>query len=593
VLLELRVKNFGIIEEITWRLSRGLNVLTGETGAGKSLVVDAVEALVTGRADEKDIRHGASEARIEAVFSLHGGISHRLTKILSEHGLSADEESLVIDAQFRRAARGTVRVNGKAVTRGLLQHIGSLMVDIHGQSEHLSLLNKDSHLSFLDAHAHTTDLREQFGSRAAQLSQLEHEIKVLVETEMESARRAEFLRFQIGEIQHAELKPGEDDELQKARQIIASSEKLKSAACEAYNALYGDDSSMPQASGLGKLNEAVRELQQIVELDETMQPQRDFLRDTITGLEETARDIRIYGDGIEYDPQRLEEIESRIELIRNLKSKYGQTIAEVLDYLGKAESELGGISHSQERRLRLEEQRDGIMKKMGNIAAELTGSRQRAARELESTVQNELKDLNMAQVEFEVHIARRQSPDGLLLPDGNCYEFNRAGVDLVEFMASTNPGEPRKPLNWIASTGEMSRFMLALKSALAEADSIPVIIFDEIDIGIGGRSGEMVGRKLWALARERQTICITHLPQIAAFADALHSVRKQATGGRTTSTVETLEGDDQINEITSMFAGPGHSEVATRNARELLAKADAWKQDYRATLREASGPESA
>jgi len=582
LLLELRVKGLGIIEEINWSLSHGLNVITGETGAGKSLVIDAVEALLAGKLDEEVIRYGANEAQIEGVFALPRDASiSQLTELLAEKGLTADEETLVINCELRRQGRSILRVNGHAVPKGLLHQIGRLLVDIHGQSEHLSLLDTKTHLDFLDSYAHTLDLRQSFSAKTIELYKAEQELKALAEQEQDLARREEFLRFQLDEIRQAKLRQGENEELETERDVLSSSEKLKAFSYEAYQALYRDDASHASAPALDKLNEAVRAMKKLVEVDPTLQQQLGFLEETVYGLEEVARDIHSYGDRVEYDPNRLEEIESRLELIRNLKRKYGQTIAEVLDYLGKAEGELEGLSHSSERRVQLEEMRSCLKQEMGRMASELSRARSQAVRKLVAEVKKELQDLNMSQVEFEVSITQEQAAEGIPFPDGESYAFNNEGVDTVEFIVSTNPGEPLKPLAKIASTGEISRFTLALKGALSEVDNIPVLIFDEIDIGVGGRSGEIIGKKLWALARNRQVICVTHLPQIAAFGDAHYNVHKDGSGTRTLSMLKTLQGESRINELAVMLAGPQYTETSLNDARELMQKAETWKQSHR------------
>ena len=582
MLLELRVRNIGIIESIDWDLSSGLNVVTGETGAGKSLVVDAVETLLEGKVADEVIRHGSDEAQIEGVFALPDNeILPQLRELLAEKGLKSDEDNLVISCESKRQGRSVVRVNGHAMPRGLLRQIGRLLIDIHGQSEHLSLLDTKYHLDFLDAYGHTIDLRHSFSAKVAELYKLEQELKALVEAEKDAARREEFLRFQLDEIRRAELRVGEEEELERERNVLASAEKLKAMSYEAYQALCKEDASRASAPALDKLNEAVGVMKKLVELDPTLSQQLNYLGEAVYGLEEAARDIRAYSERLEHNPERLEEVESRLELIKSLKRKYGQTIADILSYLEKTEKELEGISLSSERRAELEKMCSQLKTEMGKIASELSTARSAVAKKLVAEVKKELKDLNMSQVEFEVSITREEAEDGSPLPDGNTYVFSNEGVDLVEFMASTNPGEPVKPITKIASTGEISRFTLALKGALSEVDNIPILIFDEIDIGVGGRSGEIIGKKLWALARNRQVICVTHLPQVAAFADAHYNVHKYDSGTRTVSMLQTLEGESRTKEIAVMLAGPQYTEVSLSDARAAIQKADAWKQSYR------------
>ena len=576
---ELSVKGFGIIEEINWKPSAGLNVITGETGAGKSLVVDAVEALLSGQAHEEDIRHGSDEAQIEGIFRQDDGKGGKaLRELLAEKGLAADDDTILLACDFRRQGRTTPRVNRQAVSRALLKDIGAAMVDIHGQSEHLSLLNKSHHLDYLDAYAHTLEKRHSFGAKALELHQMEREIQSLSRDEQELARHQELLNFQIDEIKRAELEEGEEEALQKELTILTSAEKLKAASYEIYGIIYGDDNAMASSSALDKANATMPLMKQIVDTDPSLQPKMNSLEEIIHGLEELAREIHSYGDNLNFDPQRLEEVQNRLELLKSLKRKYGGSISEALNYLAKAEKELAGLASSGERREQLEAQREQLKKEMGALASKLSQDRIKAAQKLAAVVKKELGELSMARVEFVVSITQESASEGIPFPDGKYYKFGSHGADDVAFLASTNPGEPAKALDRIASTGEISRFMLALKSALAEADTIPVLIFDEIDIGIGGRSGEVIGRKLWKLSQHHQVICVTHLPQIAAFADTQYRVSKQTTHDRTVSTIETLEGDARFKELAMMIGGNRYTESALKAARELIEGAEAWKK---------------
>ncbi len=572
---ELTVQGFGIIEEINWRPAAGLNIITGETGAGKSLVIDAVEALLSGQADEEDIRHGSDEARIEGVFGLENGAP--LREMLAEKGLAA-QDGIILTCDFRRQGRTTPRVNRQAVARSLLKDIGSALVDIHGQSQHLSLLRQEQHREFLDAYAHTLDLRHDFGLRVGELHRMDQEIKSLSRSEQEIARQTELLNFQIDEIKRAKLETGEDAALERELAVLSSAEKLKAAAYEIYRIIYGDENSLDAASALDKVNEAFLPMKQIVDTDPSLKPQLGSLEEIIHALEELAREVHAYGDNLSFDPQRLDEVQARLELIRGLKRKYGGSIEEVLRYLAKAQAELEGLTFSGERKEKLEAEREQLRKEMGELAARLSRERAKAAKKLAALVKKELGELNMGRVDFNISVSQEKAPDGIPFPDGEKYKFSATGADDIVFMASTNPGEPLKPLDKIASTGEISRFLLALKSALAGADTIPVLIFDEIDIGIGGRSGEVIGKKLWVLSRHHQVICVTHLPQIAAFADAQYRVSKQTAGERTVSTIEAIKGEARLKELAVMIAGPRYTPAALNTARELLGKAEDWKK---------------
>lgn len=581
MLLELKVKEFGIIEEIDWNPCPGLNVITGETGAGKSLVIDAIEALLASRMGEDAIRHGADEAHVEGVFALPKDKRvPQLNEMLEQSGLEFDDGVLVLSCLLQRHGRSVYRINHNSVTRSILGQIGSLMVDIHGQSDHLSLLNKDYQLVFLDAYAHVSQLRDQFSTMATELHKAEEEFGKLDVQEKELARQEEFLKFQVEEIAKADLRDGEEEELVREQTILVSSEKLKESCYEAYRAIYGEDSSMTAASALERLNEAVVAIKKLAEIDGSMGEQVKYLDQTVSGLQDLARDLRSYGDRLEYDPGRMEEIQVHLDLVRNLKRKYGQDIHEILEYAERAQRELEQISHSSERKTELSRRVDSLRKDMAKLAEELSRVRSEAAKKLDGDVIIELRDLNMSGVRFETSVLQETDPGGLAFPDGQRYKFNRDGIDIVEFMVSTNPSEPIKPLAKIASTGEMSRFMLALKSAFSEVDSIPVLIFDEIDIGIGGRSGEIIGKKLRALSRTRQVICVTHLAQIAAYADAHFRITKILSGNRALSKMERLEGDSMIKEISVMLSGPYPTYKAFSNAQELVQKATEWKKNH-------------
>jgi DNA repair protein RecN (Recombination protein N) len=579
LLLELKVKEFGIIEEIDWNPCPGLNVITGETGAGKSLVIDAIEALLASRMGEDAIRHGADEAHIEGVFTLpEDKRIPKLNEMLEQGGLEFDDDVLVLSCVLQRQGRSVYRINRNSVTRSILGQIGSLMVDIHGQSDHLSLLNKDYQLMFLDAYAHISQLRDRFSAMATELHKAEEELGKLDLQEKELARQEEFLKFQAEEIAKADLKDNEEEELVKEQTILVSSEKLKESCYQAYHAIYGEESSVTAASALERLNEAVVAMGKLAEIDGSMGEQVKYLEQTVSGLQDLARDLHSYGDRLEYDSDRMEEIQVRLDLIRNLKRKYGQNIHEILEYAERAQSELEQILHSSERKEELGRKVDSLRQDMAKLAEELSNNRAQAAKKLEGDVSRELRDLNMAGVKFKASVLQETDLSGLIFPDGQLYKFNRYGIDTVEFMVSTNPSEPIKPLAKIASTGEMSRFMLALKSAFSEADNIPVLIFDEIDIGVGGRSGEIIGRKLRALSRTRQVICVTHLAQIAAYADAHFRITKILSGNRALSKMERLEGESVIREISVMLSGPHPTDKAFSSAQELVQKAKEWKK---------------
>jgi DNA repair protein RecN (Recombination protein N) len=581
LLFELSVKNFGIIEEIIWKPTGGLNVITGETGAGKSLVVDAVEALLSGQANEEDIRTDTAEAEIEGLFRLPDtNAAERLKALLIEKAITPEENSLIFSCVFRRQSRTTPRINRQAVPRALLKEIGAFLVDIHGQSGHLSLLDKDNHLELLDSYAHNGKLRQEFAEKVSELHRKEQELRELTGRANDFSKQTELLHFQINEIKQAELIEGEDAELETELAVLSSAERLKATSYEVYSLLNGDDNALSSSSAIDRLNDALPLLGRMLETDPSLKTQFDRLESAAYELAEIAQEVKNYGEGLDYNPERLEEVQGRLELIRTLKRKYGNSMGAILEYLVNAEKELVSLTFSDERIEQLESEIKQLKIDMGELADEITCERVKAADMLEESIKKELTDLEMAGVEFRVDINRELDDEGLPLPDGNWYRYSTTGIDDVEFMASTNPGEAMKPLAKIASTGEISRFMLALKCALAEADTIPVLVFDEIDIGVGGRSGEVIGRKLWNLSRTHQVTCVTHLPQIAVFADSHFSVTKASAGDRTVSNIRSLSDEERLNELAEMVSGPDITESALSTARELLQRADGWKKSH-------------
>jgi DNA repair protein RecN (Recombination protein N) len=578
LLSELKVKDLGIIDDMDWKLDAGFNVITGETGAGKSLIIDAIELLLTGSAGEDVIRTGASSARIEGVFTIDGGLRYAaLRSFLIDRGLSFDEDTLIICCEIRKGKGVSVRINDHITTKGLLRQVGQLLVDIHGQSQHLSLLDKKYHLDFLDAFAHTITLRTEFAAGVSRLQEISAHIKSLAEQEQDRLRQEDFLKYQIEEIRNARLISGEDGELEKERHLISMSEKIKEYSSQVYQSLDGRDFGGDANSAVPCLIQAQQSLRKLVEMDPSLKPQLEMLEKTVIDLEESARDIRAYGERQGGDPRRMEEIESRWELLKNLKRKYGQSVADILEYLSKAEKELSGLSSSDNQLEQLKQEHVKLKKEIGLLALELSSLRCQAAAGLDGEVYRELNELEMTDMQFQVAIERNTSPDGLSDGSGQTFAYTSDGIDDVQFMVSTNPGEPLKPLARIASTGEISRFTLALKGALSGADNIPVLVFDEIDIGVGGRSGDVLGRKLWSLAQTHQVICVTHLPQIAAYAGSHFGVNKRNIDQRTASTLTQLQDNRRIEELALMLSGPGHTDTALKNAEELLKKANVWK----------------
>ena len=572
MLVALKIKSFGIIDELAWQPCEGFNVITGETGAGKSLVIDAVEALLSGKLDDENIRFGDDSSRVEAVFSLpDNSLLPHLHVLLEQNGVASDDDVLLMSCEFRRQGRTVMRINGSAVTRALLREISALLLDVHAQSQHLSLFDKRQHLSFLDAYADVAAQRGIFAENATRLYLLQDELLKLRRAETESVHRQEILRYQHDEICRAKLKDGEEEVLEQQRRVMASCEKLKALAYDAYQALNGEDESV----ALSRINEAMRAMNGLVALDPSLKPHADALMTAATCMEEVSREIRSYEERLEYDPAQLEEIESRLELIHTLKKKYGASVAHILQKQREIEEELATLDSAGEETILLENDITKTKTEMGQQAQMLSQKRLQAADCFEKAVEKELSDLGMQHVRFRVQITQKEIAGGIPYGD-KMVAFAKDGADEVQFMASTNPGEPLKPLADIASTGEVSRFTLALKVALAQADATPVLVFDEIDIGVGGRSGDVIGKKLWQLARHHQVVCITHLPQIAVYAASHFNVSKAESHQRTTSSIDVLDASARIDELAAMLGGVEAGSSAHMGASELLKNASAW-----------------
>ncbi len=578
MLSELRIKNLGIIEEISWQLSDGLNIITGETGAGKSLLIDALELLLSGKPDAEAIRQGADEAQIEGIFKLDQTAAFSFLKeLLVQKDLYEDDDILVITCRLRKNGSGVSRINGHTVTKSFLHQVGRLLVDVNGQNGTFSLLDGKSQLEILDAYADTIGLRNEFTAKADELQKKKQELHNLEQNERDRTQREEFLKYQLNELNQAQLQDGEEEELEQKKKILTSIETLKTYSIEVYQALYEDDGSMNSTPVVDKLSATARILKKLVDLDPSLKEQLKFVEDAVAGLTEIARDIQSYNENLNFDLDSLEKTDARLELIRQLKRKYGATIAEMLAFQKKTAEDLDGLTHNTERTVQLTKEIASLRLESGRIAHQLSRDRVKATVRMETDVKKELCDLNMSQVIFKISIDQSPDAEGIPFPNGECYSFNDKGADSVEFMASTNPGEELKPLISIASTGELSRFTLALKSALAETNTGRVLIFDEIDIGVGGRSGEILGKKLWNLGLQHQVICITHLPQIAVFADAHFGVHKETSGDRTLTMLQTLDGDLRIRELTLMLSGPEYTAASLKNAKELMQKVCTWK----------------
>jgi len=566
MLSELRIQNFAIIDKLDLKPGAGLIILTGETGAGKSIILDAVEMLVGGRADATVVRTDSDAALVEGVFALSGPEKDAVNAVLQREDLLDDPNFVTLTREVRREGRNVARVNGRTVGATLLKEIGSSLVDIHGQSEHLSLLDPHAHLGLLDRYADIQALLDKYRGTYQQLTGVRRELTDLRQAQADADRRLEMLTFQAEEIEAAKLKPGEESDLKQERDRLANAESLAQHAQEALAVL--DEGSAEAAAATDLIGQARRALAALARIDQGQQElagQAATLEDTLADL---VRSLRGYLDDIEYNPKRLEEAEERLNLIHNLTRKYGGDIPSVLKFGAEARQQLQNISTAGERIETLAAEEDGLLKTLSTQGQVVTEKRKAAAARLGKQIETELDDLKMAAARFGVEFRTRADPNGATLADGSRVAFDQDGLDRVEFLVAPNPGEGLKPLAKIASGGETSRLMLALKNILARADEIPSLIFDEIDQGIGGRVGLVVGFKLWHLARNHQVFCVTHLPQLAAFGDEHYQVQKLIDKNRTLTRIERLDGEPRLLELSQMLGEVGEGTI--RSAHELM-----------------------
>ncbi|MBE0682931.1 MAG: DNA repair protein RecN [Anaerolineales bacterium] len=569
MLTELHIQNFAIIDKLDLRFGPGLIILTGETGAGKSIILDAVVMLIGGKADTTFVRTDSEAAFVEGVFQLKGPEKEAVHEVLNREELMDDPNYVVLMREVRKEGRSVARVNGRTVNVGLLKELGALLVDIHGQAEHLSLLDPRAHLGLLDRFAEVAKPLTEYRQTYHALLNLRRELGDLRKAQADADRRTEILTYQAEEIEDAQLKAGEEEELRKERDRLANAESLAQNAQEALAVLEEGSPETPAATDLvGQAAQALAALAKIdagqAELANQAEVMLDAMSDIIHGL-------RNYLEEIEFNPKRLEDVEERLDLIHSLTRKYGGNIPAVIAYGADARKQLETITGAADRIDELEMQEAKLLEKLGKQGNTLTEKRKAAAVEMGKGIETELDDLKMASAKFGVDFQTKPDPNGAPLADGTRIAFDQNGFDRVEFLVAPNPGEGLKPLAKIASGGETSRLMLGLKNVMARADEVPSLIFDEIDQGIGGRVGMVVGQKLWNLSRTHQVFCVTHLPQLAVFGDQHYQVQKLVDKGRTLTRVEPLEGEPRLLELSQMLGEVG--EGTLRSAHELLQTA--------------------
>ena len=562
---EIRIRNFAIIENLAVNFEQGLNVLTGETGAGKSIILGALNLLLGGRADTDSIRSGETTAFVEGAFEVTDPAT---LDLIRECGIEMEDGELLVKRQVSNAGKNRCLLNDSPVTVSTLAKIGDRLVDLHGQHDHQALLHPETHIDLLDLYGKSQELRNEFALNFSDYQTQSKKFQSMKMDEQERLQKEEFLSFQLAEIDAAGLSEEEEEEIKAESHKLKHAEKIR-AGLQQSQSLLTDD----QGSILENLGQVLKELEAVLEIDPGLAETVERSRSAYYELEEVVESLRGYNRSLEFNPNRLEEIEDRLAEINGLKRKFGNDITEILKRRDQIAEELQQLASNDENMKALEEELRQKEKVLSKLAIRLAEKRESAAKNFTASVEKELKELSMGNVQFGVRFDYPSDPDGFILFRKEKMKATTTGLGTLEFMFSPNPGEELRPLVKIASGGEVSRVMLALKSILNDQDTIPVMIFDEVDTGIGGGVAEKVGLKLQKVASAKQVLCITHLPQIAGLASSHFRIEKQIKSKRTHSTIHQLEHEERVEELARMSSGETITDASLEHAREMLRPA--------------------
>jgi DNA repair protein RecN (Recombination protein N) len=559
----LKIKNIALIDELELEFARGLNLLTGETGSGKSIIVDSLGALTGERVSSDLIKEGTQNAQIEGLFQI--AASDELNKIFDESGVEFDaggEVELIVRRELSATGKNRIFVNNQLVTQSFLKRIGAFLVDIHGQGEQATLFNPATHLEMLDEYANLESLRGKVAEKYRELAAIQRELRNLREDEAQKLQLLDILCFQVEEIGKANLKTGEDDALEEEKRRLNNVEKLSTLSDESYSLLYENEEAT-----VTTLEKAIRRVTELAEYESSFAAYMEGLQTAQAVLEDLAMSVRDFRNRLEFSPERLEEIENRLAEISRLKRKYGGSVESVLAHLSESEARLSNIETAELREEELRKKLKKSREEYLQIAVELNEKRSKAARKFEKDVEANLKAVALEKARFEVRI---DAPNNLQAAETD-KSFTAKGFDQIEFYFSANVGESVKPIAKVASGGEASRLMLILKTTAKLSEREKAMVFDEIDVGIGGRVAEAVGLKLKELAKTQQVLCVTHQPQVASLADHHFLVEKQAAKNRTEIRIKELSKTEKVEEIARMLTGKEITETARRHAKEMLS----------------------
>lgn len=565
MLTNLIVQNYALLDEVNIEFSSGLNILTGETGSGKSILIGALGLILGSRATKDAIRSGMDSATVEGLFEWKS--DEPMIPLPEDLDIEIDDRTLIIRRDVTRDGRSRCTVNGHPVTVTVLKRLGEFLVDLHGQHDHQSLLDQRTHINFLDGFGDIKRLKEQVAHAFRHFSGAARALKQLDEENLATRERRELYQFQLEELEKADVYPGEEDELEKELAVLEHAEQLIQVASTAYEAL-----SQREDAVIDQLIQIIRSLEDIERIDVSLSEPVSNARSARYYLDDVVVFLQQYRDRIEFDPVRLDEVQERLEQLKMLKRKYGGTLKEVCVYRDRMADEINRLETADEHRAILEEALEQARKNLTAKAEKLSTARKKTASRMETRVVKELTELGMKKTRFQVHIGWHEVADGPIVIEGKSYQADASGMDHVEFLISPNQGEELKPLVHIASGGEISRVMLALKVILAESDQVRTLVFDEVDLGIGGRIAESIGQKLKLLSQSHQVLCITHLHQVACWGHTHFTVHKESSRGRTVTQINHLDQDGRVQEIARMLAGETVDDMAVTHAREILRR---------------------
>lgn len=564
MLVELSIRNFAIVKSVTVSFQKGLNILTGETGAGKSIIIDALGLLLGGRASADFVRYGESRAEVEGLFELPLG--HPALRVCESVGVQIEQDGmLVVRRDISNQGKSIIRLNGQLVTLAILRELGPWLVTVHGQHDTHMLMQSDKHINWLDAYGEAAlgSAKQEYGRLYSAFRKTKQDLERMSRNERELAQRIDLLQYQLNEIESASLTPGEDDKLVQNRKKWMNIEKVYAGMQDAYRSLYGDQ------RGMDWLGHAMSELERVAGYEEQLAPIVETVQNAYYQIEDVVHQLRQLSYQMDFEPEQLAEVERRLDQIQSLKRKYGKNVDDILEYAATIQDELDEMHHYEDRLQQFQDRLTELALDLAVEALELSVIRQECARNLAKEIEQQLKELHMERARFAIDVRQTPDEDGVEI-EGIKQQVDANGMDQVEFLISPNPGEPLRPLAKIASGGELSRVMLAIKTILAGTDQVETLIFDEVDTGVSGRAAQAIAEKLARVAGQRQVLCITHLPQVASMADAHFLIKKEMSEHETKTIVQRLSDDERVIELARMLSGAEVTAKTEEHAREMI-----------------------